>query len=120
MRGWARDGLTDEQIAGKMGISASTLYEWQRKYSEISEALKKGKEIVDYEVESALLRKALLGDVTAAIFWLKNRRRDKWRDKPQEHVPDQIEDDPLTASIEEAVKNGAFKKADPDPDVSEN
>lgn len=56
---WARDGLTDEQIAHNMGIAQSTLYEWKKNYSEISEALKKGKEIVDIEVENALLKKAL-------------------------------------------------------------
>ncbi len=56
---WARDGLTDEQIAHNMGIAQSTLYEWKKNYSEISEVLKKGKEIVDIEVENALLKKAL-------------------------------------------------------------
>ena len=44
--------------------------------------LKRGKEVVDYQVENALLNKALGGDTTAQIFWLKNRRPDKWRDKP--------------------------------------
>lgn len=120
LAGWGRDGLTDEQIAGKMRISPSTLYEWERKFPEISEAIKKGKEIVDYEVENALLLKALAGDVTAQIFWLKNRRKQNWRDKPQEYVPDQIEDDPLTASIEEAVKHGPVRKAVSDTDVSKN
>lgn len=80
--GWARDGLIDEQIAHNMGIATGTLYEWKKKFSEISDALKTGKEIVDYQVENALLNKALDGDTTAQIFWLKNRRPDKWRDKP--------------------------------------
>ena len=40
IEGWARDGLTDEQIAKNMCISPSTLYEWKKKYSEISESLK--------------------------------------------------------------------------------
>jgi hypothetical protein len=82
LAGWARDGLTDEQIAVKCGISTSTLYEWKNKYSEISESLKKGKDIADFEVENALHQKALSGDVAAMIFWLKNRRPKKWRDKP--------------------------------------
>mgnify|MGYP002554267787 CR=1 FL=1 len=85
LEGWARDGLTDEQLAEKMGISTTTLYEWKNKFPEFSEALKKGKEVVDYQVENALLLKALCGDVTAQIFWLKNRRPDKWRDKPTEN-----------------------------------
>lgn len=84
LEGWARDGLTDEQIAHNCGITATTLYEWKNRFSEISEALKKGKEVVDYQVENALLEKALGGDTTAQIFWLKNRRPDKWRDKPLE------------------------------------
>jgi transposase-like protein len=58
LQGWARDGLTDEQIAKNMGIVTSTLYVWKNKYSEISEALKKGKEVVDREVENALLENA--------------------------------------------------------------
>lgn len=110
LEGWARDGLTDEQIAHNMGITAKTLYVWKSAYGEICEALKKGKEIVDIQVENALLKRALgyeymeerveisekdgrkviqttktvPPDTTAQIFWLKNRRPDRWRDKPQE------------------------------------
>lgn len=82
LEGWARDGLTDEQIAHNMGITAATLYVWKKKYAKISETLKKGKEVVDYEVENALYKSAIEGNTTAQIFWLKNRRPDKWRDKP--------------------------------------
>lgn len=110
LEGWARDGLTDEQIAENIGITATTLYEWKNRFPEISEALKKGKEVVDIRVENALLKRALgyeyteerieisgkdgrkviqtvktvLPDTTAQIFWLKNRRPDKWRDRPVE------------------------------------
>lgn len=56
---WARNGLTDEQIAKKMGISATTYYRWQNEHREIWEALKNNKEIVDIQVENALLAKAL-------------------------------------------------------------
>lgn len=59
LQSWARDGLTDEQIAGNMGISHTTLYEWRKKYPNISEALKKGKEVVDVEVENALYKRAI-------------------------------------------------------------
>ena len=110
---WARDGLTDEQIAENMGISRSTLNEWKKKYPDISDTLKRGKDIVDIQVENALLKRALgysyvettkelmldkasgkmemvitktvtkevQPDTTAQIFWLKNRRANKWRDK---------------------------------------
>lgn len=56
---WARDGLTDDQIANNMDIGNRTLYEWKQKYPQISQALKRGKEIVDVEVENALLKRAL-------------------------------------------------------------
>lgn len=103
LQGWARDGLTDEQIAHNMGINVATLYRWKKKHREICDALKKGKEVVDREVENALLRAALgyeyeeetvtnKGEVvrvrkyqppntTALIFWLKNRKKAEWRDK---------------------------------------
>ena len=124
LEGWARDGLTDEQISHNMGISRQTLNDWKKKYPDISDALKKGKEVVDLQVENALLKRALgyryeevtkeerpvfdeagnavldengnrifamqpikvvvkevQPDVTAQIFWLKNRRPDKWRDR---------------------------------------
>lgn len=84
LEGWARDGLTDEQIAKKMKIGVRTLYEWKEKYPQISQSLKKGKEVADYQVENALFETALEGNTTAQIFWLKNRRPDKWRDKQKE------------------------------------
>lgn len=59
LEAWARDGLTDEQIAANIGISRSTLNEWKNKYSDISDTLKRGKEVVDIQVENALLKRAL-------------------------------------------------------------
>lgn len=81
VEGWARDGLTDDQIAHNIGISRATYYDWKNKHPDFLDALKRSKEVADYEVESALFKKAKMGDVTAQIFWLKNRRPDKWRDK---------------------------------------
>lgn len=86
LEGWARDGLTDEQIAKKIGISRKTLNDWKNNYSDICDTLKKGKEVIDYQVENALLNSALDGNTTAQIFWLKNRRPDKWRDKQKEEA----------------------------------
>lgn len=150
IEGWARNGLTDEQIAHNMGISRSTLNEWKKKYSDISDTLKRGKEVVDIMVENSLLKRALgyeytekkyaqaemaeeehylrkqiavnqykldhpgatleeirfvemsvskyksvlveektkevAPDVTAQIFWLKNRKPDDWRDKQQNEI----------------------------------
>lgn len=81
LEGWARDGLTYEQIAHNMGIGLTTLKEWRQKDVAISSALKKGREVVDYEVENALLKSALEGNTTAQIFWLKNRRKQQWRER---------------------------------------
>lgn len=88
LEGWARDGLTDEQIAHNMGVAYSTLKDWKNKYPAISAALKKGKDVVDFEVENALYEAAISGNVTAQIYWLNNRKPDKWRNKPKEEKTD--------------------------------
>ena len=59
LEGWARDGLTDEQIAQNMAIGYSTLQTWKMKYQDIRDTLKRGKEVVDLQVENALLKRAL-------------------------------------------------------------
>lgn len=105
LAGWARSGLTDEQLAHNMGIATSTLYEWKKRYPEISESLKSNKEIADIAVENALYKRAIgyqytettkeagkvvktvvkevVPDTTAQIFWLKNRQPERWRDKQE-------------------------------------
>ena len=108
LEGWARQGLIDEQIAKNIGVHVGTLSEWKRKYPEIGTALKKGKEVVDFEIENALMKRAIgyeyqetkvvtetidgvehkreevmnkhmPSDTTAIIYWLKNRQPDKWQ-----------------------------------------
>lgn len=129
IEGWAREGLSLEQIAKNMGIADSTLRKWRDQFEQISAAIKKGSAPVDYEVENAMLKSALgyyvtvkkpikvkterqkVGegkiveehieyadeqvyikpDTTAQIFWLKNRRPDRWRDK-QEQIITTVED----------------------------
>jgi hypothetical protein len=59
LEAWARDGLTDEQIAHNMGIGKTTFYRWKKDNREIRESLKKGKEVIDIQVENALLKRAL-------------------------------------------------------------
>lgn len=107
LEGWAKSGLTDEQIAKNIGINRTTLYDWKKKEINIANALKKGKEVIDFEVENALLKKALgytitlkeekldkdgcvhtlekdvhiPPDTTAQIFWLKNRKPNNWKDR---------------------------------------
>ena len=58
LEAWARNGLTDEQLAHNMGIASSTLREWKKNFQAISAALKKGKEVVDIQVENALFQRA--------------------------------------------------------------
>ena len=103
LEGWARDGLSLEQIAKNIGIDESTIYKWKKEKIEIFEALKKGKEVADYEVENAVFKRAIgytyeektyedgilkkvvtkevAPDTTAQIYWLKHRQREKWGEK---------------------------------------
>lgn len=104
----AQLGATDREIAAFFEVAESTLYLWKHTHPEFSEALKVGKDAADNRVVQSLYRKAVgytfdsekifqfEGQViraptvehvppsdTAAIFWLKNRRKDKWRDKQE-------------------------------------
>lgn len=117
IEGWARDGCTDKEIAANIGINPDTLYTWKKKFPILAESLKKGKDVVDRQVEKSLLQRALgysyeeisekyegevmterkvtkkhvVPDTTAQIFWLKNRKPEQWRDKPQsESVSDKV------------------------------
>lgn len=142
IEGWARDGLTDEQISRKIGIAYSTFRIWRDKFPELSAALKKNKDVVDREVENSLLKRALgysydettreavkdaetgeitmrvtkvvtkqvVPDTTAQIFWLKNRKPDKWRDKPG--YEDTSELDKLDAILKGLKDNAVNSKAE--------
>ena len=105
IEGMARDGLTDKQMAHNIGIAESTLNEWKHRFPEFKESQKRGKEVIDREVENALLKTALgfyyteeqvtnsggvvttkkyaKPNTTAQIFWLKNRKQVEWRDKQE-------------------------------------
>lgn len=63
LEAWARDGLTDEQIAANMGIGYSTLQTWKSKYQDIQDTLKRGKDVIDIQVENALLKMLTIVDV---------------------------------------------------------
>ena len=109
VEGWLRDGLTDKEICKRLGVSEATYYEYQKKHPEFLKAVQRGKAPIDIRVENALLKRALgfeyeekhhetresngkvyevekvvkkkaLPDVTAQIFWLKNRKPRQWRD----------------------------------------
>ena len=128
IEGWARDGLIDEQIAHNIGCSVKTLYNWKKAHLPILQALKRGKEVVDREVESSLhkralgynveevtyeqgievkrVRKHIAPDTTAIIFWLKNRKTE-WNDKHSvEHTGDiTFIDDIMVDMSEEELRN---------------
>ena len=128
---WKRDGLTNEQIMKNLGIGRDSFYRYKDKYSEFSDALKKGKEVADIEVENALFKRAIgykykevikevkeidgkkttyvkevikemPGDVGAQIFWLKNRKSSKWKDKQDID----IEDNNVSITINGVKRNG--------------
>ena len=80
LEGWKRNGLTDKQIAENMGISVYTLDKWKKRFVQIRQALKIGHESANYAVERKLFQKAMNGNTTAMIFWLKNNWHDKYND----------------------------------------
>jgi hypothetical protein len=107
IQGWARDGLTLQEIADNLGIALSTLCNYKNSYPELNEALKKGVDESLYTVENALFKSAIgyyyteeeinkktgqietvrkysKPNMTACIFYLKNKGNGKWKDK-QEH-----------------------------------
>lgn len=64
IRGWARDGFSDKQIAHNLGIAPPTLNEWKKRFPCISEAIKKGRMPVAYRVEEALYNRCEWRKVT--------------------------------------------------------
>ncbi len=101
-------GATDREIAEILGVSERTLNYWKKDHAELVAALSVGKEAADARVEQSLYRRALgyshdamkfhlvdgevvetpytehyAPDTTAAIFWLKNRKPDDWREKSE-------------------------------------
>ena len=102
-------GAIDKELAEFFSVSVQTLNKWKKDYPEFLESLKKGKNIADANVASRLYNRAIgysckatkfatsegritdskeyiehyPPDTTAAIFWLKNRQPEKWRDKKE-------------------------------------
>lgn len=99
LNGWKRSGLSDEQMAKNMGISRRTYYNWQAKFPEIKKVTTLGHEHANFMVENALFKKAINGNVTAMIFWLKNNMRERYSDTQRSELEDK-----LTATQIEKVK----------------
>lgn len=104
-------GATDADIASFFEVDVRTIYNWKIDYEDFFQALKRGKEEADELVERSLFKRATgyshdavkilqhegqpvvipyvehyPPDTTAAIFWLKNRRPDAWRDKTSQEL----------------------------------
>jgi Helix-turn-helix domain of resolvase len=86
----SESGLTDQELAAELGVGVTTFYRWQKEYPEFRKSINVAKDIADDRVERSLYQKALgfregesyyPPDATSMIFWLKNRRREQWRDK---------------------------------------
>lgn len=124
----AKLGATDREIAEELGIAERTLHRWKHTHKDLCQSLKLGKDEADARVEQSLYRRAtgytydseklfapagtrkvlraaiiehVPPDVTACIFWLKNRKRAEWRDKPDNGVTDSPED--VARKIRDAV-----------------
>ena len=81
----ARFGAIEEEIADYLDVSIGCIKRWKLAYPEFRAALKRGEEQSNDRVEDSLYRMAIgwngqAPNVTAAIFYLKNRRKDRWRD----------------------------------------
>lgn len=120
-------GSTDKDLADFFGVSEQTLNSWKKKFPEFFESLKKGKDIADSNVASKLYNRAIgydfeethtvrknglvvgekhikkhqPADTTAAIFWLKNRQPEKWRDRKELQIGNKLGDDLESMTDEE-------------------
>lgn len=126
-------GATDAEIADFFEVDVRTLYRWKGEHPEFCHALKSGKVEADDRVERSLfsraigyeheetdirvidkaivqtpIRKYYPPDTTAAIFWLKNRRPDEWRDKTTQELTDPEGKNPF-ASVLKAVNGSSLK-----------
>jgi predicted transcriptional regulator len=82
----ASRGLTVKQIADCLGVSDATIYERQKEYPEFLEAIKRGRSEGINQVTNKLFEKAVDGDNTCMIFYLKTRDRESWGDQYVEPV----------------------------------
>lgn len=122
-------GATDAKLADFFGIAESTLYEWKLSHPDFSESLKRGKELADAQVAESLFKRATgyvapdldikmydgqiiktpylkhyPPDATSAIFWLKNRQPEQWREK-REHVEVDSDSGEITINVRRVNKD---------------
>ena len=92
-------GATNQQIADHFDVNLSTLEKWITTKPEFLLSLKEGREKADANVANSLYNKAMDGDTTACIFWLKNRRAAHWRDKQEVDHTGQLDLTVITRKI---------------------
>jgi len=108
IEGWTRNGLSEYAISRKMGISVKRIKELKDEYKAIAKALERGREVVDLQVEDALLKKALTGDFRACTFWLKNRVGGVWKDGGSRKL--KIEVSKIDEEIEELLDEASEER----------
>lgn len=125
VKGWARDGLNDKQIAHNIGISRDTFYRWAREHSDFSDAIKEGKAPIDIEVENALLKSAL-GHTVTIHKAIKVRTKQQLKDRGTieeehiEYVDEEVYVPPQTVAQIYWLKNRLPSKWRDNPDESDN
>ena len=107
LHGWKLQGLTDEQIADKIGIAHRTFERWKKEHSQIRQAIKGGKEVATFIIENELFKKAKSGNVVAMIFWLKNNYREKYSDNPKTELDIEL----TKANVEQIKAESSVAKA---------
>ena len=125
IRAWKRMGLTNEVIAENLGIAVGTMCKYQNEHKELNEALKTGKSDADAIVENMLFKRVsgytetvngkdvyIPSDMTAIIFYLKNRKSADWNDKTQHEHSGEINNVVASCSDDELNKRlGAIESA---------
>lgn len=97
----AAQGLTNDQIAYSIGHAPSTLYAKKKMNSELSEAISRGKAKGIATLTNSLFNKAKSGDIGAIKYFLNNRDRENWQERPENN---QFNDDAPPLSIHFTVK----------------
>ena len=83
---WSTQGLYIKDIAAMMGVCVTTVYDWMKINPEIAAAIKKGRDKSIDMVENALFKSAINGNVTAMIFYLKNRAPERYKDRVDNNI----------------------------------
>ena len=112
-----REDLSDEEVAKKLRISRRTLEKWIKESREsdnpvFAMAVDIGKRTADTLVENKLFAAAMKGNVTACIFWLKNRKPKQWRDRVTDYEEQQLRNKKLRAEVDLLMEQSAKERTE--------